>query len=283
MTIKRTAVVALLLLIITTYVFSNNANAIEIDFNLEEDELAAVFFSIPNNEIVLLQLDNGENILICSHLELGSSSLLDQWLKLFNVHEIQTLILTKMTNHSIYFLKDVSQKYNVKQLLTGKTMYHYLKNHLHLMDDLSLQSWSEEKSVSVHPSVNMKVIHENEDFSQGLDLSVRFQNHHMFLLNSNGKQSEQVLLKKHLNDVNILKISDFGSNNSISDQLLKHIDPQVSVIFESESKKLSNELIEKLYKIWVDTYLTRNHGTILVKFTKYNYEIKTIPKNVIQS
>jgi beta-lactamase superfamily II metal-dependent hydrolase len=83
-------------------------------------------------------------------------------------------------------------------------------------------------------------------------------------------------MKKKLSNVNIVKLPAFGGNGSISEEMIKHLDPQIAILFYRPSIKHDSDLFRLLNDAWVDVYYTRKHGTVTIKFTDVNYELFTI-------
>jgi competence protein ComEC len=75
--------------------------------------------------------------------------------------------------------------------------------------------------------------------------------------------------------VNVLKIANFAQHNHLSVSLLKRIDPQAAIIFHKNGVQPDQDLLEKLYHLWIDIYQVHQTGIIMMKCDLSHYEIIT--------
>jgi competence protein ComEC len=237
-----------------------------IDLNLKQDEMALTFFSLSDGEAALLQHPNGENILINTGGE-NTRKELDYFLRLFGVKNISAIIMTMDDQCCNQNLDWLVKQFGVRKIFTGTAYADHIKKHLR--NRIEIQTLSKGMKEQIVPDVLSEILHENE---QGMDFSIKFFEHRIFFMNSTGDHVEKSLLKQQLSDANIVKIPEFGRENSISKSLIQHMDPQMAVIFHSKTIKPSPDLFELLNDAWIDVYYTKNHGTITIKFTNLHYE-----------
>lgn len=271
---------ALLLMFTNWYYIPKDSPAVpveveSIDLKLKSDELAITFFSLSDGEASLIQRENGENILI----NLGGKETkaeLEKLLHLYGADKISTIIFTKKEFYNKENLDWLIKDYDVKQVITGASIAGELKNELGKIENTTLHIWSKNTKQQILPEVGTEVIFEGNEEGEGIDVTFTFSNHKIFFMSSVSKRATEIFMKKNLSDVNIVKLPEFGREDSITESLIKHLDPQISVIFHAKRVKQSSELFKILNDAWIDVYYTKKHGTATVKFTDNNYEIFTI-------
>ncbi|UII54608.1 ATP-dependent DNA helicase [Cytobacillus spongiae] len=246
-----------------------------IDLKLKNDEIAFTFLSISDGEAILIQHGNGENILINTGGE-GTEKEIKKLLQLYDVNKISTILLTEDDRCCNSNLEWMITFYDVKQLITGDSLLNKLKEQIDLYDDVSVHSWSKGTKQQILPGFHSEVLFEGSGVEEGMDLAIHFFRHKILLMSSTNKSVEQQFLKKDLADINIVKIPSFARENAVSESLIKHIDPQMAIIFQSKTTKPSSELLDMLHQAWIDVYYTKKHGTVTMKFTDINYEVITI-------
>ncbi|HYK72906.1 MAG TPA: ATP-dependent DNA helicase [Pseudoneobacillus sp.] len=271
-----------LILAIYTLLFSffnilghSNPTLDGIDLNLSENELAFTFFSLSDGEAILIQAENGENILINTGAT-GTKLELKKRLDLYHVDKISTIICTDNNSCTHDNLEWFMTKFDIQQVIIHSENEGFVKAQLQNQEDVSLHIWSKGTKQTILPGLVAEVVSVEDTDNKGMDISFSYFNHHVYLKNTFGKDSEEELLRKDLSHVNIVKLPYFGAEGSISRKLLKNMDPQVAVLFHSKEKIPSADLFEMLHEAWIDVYYTDSHGNISIKFTEDNYEIITI-------
>ncbi|MDZ5473228.1 ATP-dependent DNA helicase [Bacillus sp. 31A1R] len=262
------------------YIPSNSSVPVEvekIDLNLKTNELAVTFLSLSNGESILIQHSNGENILINTGGS-GTEEELRKLFELYNVNKISTVILTNVAANSEN-LSWVLQNYDVKQMIAGGSTIKHFETFLNKDEDVSYHIWSSGTKQQILPGLNTEVLFEGNGENEGMDLSIQFLRHRLLIMTSSSDRAMTKLLTQQLADVNIVKIADFARENVITDELIKHIDPQIAIVFHSKIVKPSSDLFKSLQAAWIDVYYTKKHGTVTMKFTDVNYEVITISNN----
>ncbi|TYS49278.1 ATP-dependent DNA helicase [Bacillus infantis] len=246
-----------------------------IDLKLKRNELAITFFSLQEGESALIQHPDGENILINTGGE-GSGEELSRLLGLYNVEQISTIIMTEEDANSMENAGSIIREFGVKQLVAGQGLARKRMEELEEFDEVNIHIWGAGTKQQLFHNLKAEVLFENENPKEGMDLELTLMKHKVLLLNSSSLDAEKALLKKNLSDVNIVKMPGFGQGNSVSGQLIKHLDPQIAVIFQSRKVKPDEDLFKMLHEAWIDVYYTGVHGTVTIKFTDLNYEVITI-------
>lgn len=246
-----------------------------IDLKLKSDELAMTFFSLSSGEASLIHHGNDQNILINTGGQ-GTEPELKKLLKLYGANEISTIILTDEELYNETSLVWLIEEYGVKQVIAGETLASQLKHGNTDLSDINIHIWSMDTKQQLLPGLQTEVLYNGKDSGDGMDVSFTFARHRIFFMNSTSEKAKEVFLKKDLSNVNILKLPAFGREKSISEDMIKHMDPQIAILFHKSSAKPDSDLFGLLNDAWVDVYYTRKHGTITIKFTDVNYELFTI-------
>ncbi|MBA4536110.1 ATP-dependent DNA helicase [Bacillus aquiflavi] len=243
-----------------------------IDLNLKENELGLTFFFLSDGEATLIQHGNGENILINTGGE-GTEKELERLLELYDVKNISAIVLTKISSYCNVNLKWLIEQYDVNELIASSYIVQGLKQQYAHLQMKELKTGTKQQ---ILPHLVLESLFDGNKKDEGTDISFRFFNHRIFYMSSTSKRAEQSLMDQQLSDVNVVKLPGFGEESGISEKLIKHMDPQVAILFYSNEVKPSSELFKKLSDTWIDVYFTKKHGTVSLKFTNSNYDIITI-------
>jgi competence protein ComEC len=198
-------------------------------------------------------------------------------LKTYGVKEISTLIITNTQNLFLDQLTQIISKYNVKQLIVTAEIAKELTNISPSLTDVKVIPWSEGITQVLFPDLSAEVLYAGIGENEGLDFTLQFFKHRLFLMTSSSQQVEENLLKKNLDDVTIFKVPNWAKEDSLSQKLIQHVNPQISILFESEQHQPDPDIIYDLQDTWSEVFFTKKHGTITIKFTENNYEVFTFP------
>jgi beta-lactamase superfamily II metal-dependent hydrolase len=251
-------------------------NVESIDLNLKDHEIAVTFLGLDDGEATLIQGSNGENILVNTGGE-ETNDELREVLKTYGVKEISTLIITNTQNLFLDQLTQIISKYNVKQLIVTAEIAKELTNISPSLTDVKVIPWSEGITQVLFPDLSAEVLYAGIGENEGLDFTLQFFKHRLFLMTSSSQEVEENLLKKNLDDVTIFKVPNWAKEDSLSQKLIQHVNPQISILFESEQHQPDPDIIYDLQDTWSEVFFTKKHGTITIKFTENNYEVFTFP------
>lgn len=242
-----------------------------IDLKLKSDEVAITFFSLSDGEASLIHHGNDENILINTG---GSEteSEIKKLLHLYRADQISTVILTDKGLYNQESLAWLIKEYDVKQVIVDPSIAAEIKALLPGLGDINLQVWGQDTKQQILPGLQTEVLFEGD----GMDVSFTFARHRIFFMSSISDRAKELLIQKDLSNVNIVKLPGFGSNGSVSEEMIKHMDPQIAVLFHKKTIKPDSDLFRLLNDAWIDVYYTKKHGTVTIKFTDINYEVITI-------
>ncbi|KON87263.1 ATP-dependent DNA helicase [Sporosarcina globispora] len=245
-----------------------------INLKLKSDELAFTFFSLSDGEASLIHHGNEEKVLINTGGP-GTEEELKKLLELYGVNQISAIILTDKELYNMSSLKWLIDDFGVKEVIAGDSAVSELKDE-NSISKLNLHAWNQDFKQDLFPGLQTEVLFAGNGPGEGTDISFTFARHRILFMNSTSPQAKASLMEKDLSNVNIVKLPAFGRNDSISEEMIKHLDPQIAILFYNPGIKPGSDLFGLLNDAWVDVYYTRKHGTVTIKFTDINYELFTI-------
>lgn len=242
----------------------------QVDLHVSHEEYAISFLPVLKGEVAVLHLGSGENYLINTG-PLEECKELYYYLNQIQIDNIKGLIITEKSEVHEKMIDELVRKFNVGEIVVGKSLAQFIPGKVsqitHIIDEDQTYTFSKE--------LTMNIVHEGSGKGEGLDFSITFFHHRFLWLSSQSSHSEGVLLAKPLKSVNIVKVPIHSKAESMSNHLLKHIDPQTAILYRSKERLLNGEMLEAMNEAWIDLYLTGQHGLITVKFNKRNYEVLT--------
>jgi beta-lactamase superfamily II metal-dependent hydrolase len=277
----RTLLLFLAIFIQTTFIVEASptiSNNIEnIDLNIKDHEIAVTFLGLSAGESTLIQGSNGENILVNAGGN-ETEAELDGWLDLYDVKEISKLILTNdkqvpSDNH----INRLITKYGIKEIITTPALKDQLTIKLDLTTKAAVIAWGEGTKEAILPELTAEVQFVGNKPNEGMDLTLQFFNHRIFLMTSFTPLAEKMLLKKDLENINVFKIPNCAKEDSLSEKLIQYLNPEISILFAAEEDEPDQDILVDLHETWSEVYFTKRHGTVTIKFTDSNYEVLTIP------
>lgn len=251
-------------------------NVESIDLNLKDHEIAVTFLGLSDGEATLIQGSNGENILVNAGVK-ETSKELEEMLQLYGVKEILALVITNSQNLDIDHLKTLFSKYKIKELISTPEISAQLSNRDDINKEIEVVAWEEGMTKNLLPDLVAEVLYAGKGENEGLDFTLQFFKHRIFLMTSFSHRVEGELLNKNLDDINVFKVPNWAREDSLSEKLIQYVNPQISILFESENHQPDPNIIHDLQDTWSEVFFTKRHGTVTIKFTETNYEVFTIP------
>jgi beta-lactamase superfamily II metal-dependent hydrolase len=246
-----------------------------IDVKLQDHEMAVSFFGLSDGEATLIQGSKGENILVNTGGEQTQAEL-EEMLSLFGVENISALIITSGQNLFANHINELITKYNIQEVISTPEISKTLTKLIAPSAQVEITSWKEGFSKDLFPELTADVIYAGVGEDEGLDFTLQFLEHRIFLMTSYSSFAEQVFLKSDIQDIHIFKVPNWAKVDSLSEKLVQYINPEISILFESENHQPDSEIINDLTDTWSEIYFTKKTGTVTIKFTEKNYEIFSI-------
>ncbi|MEH6953272.1 ATP-dependent DNA helicase [Neobacillus drentensis] len=253
------------------------SNIENIDLNIRDHELAVTFLGLTEGEATLIQGSSGENILVNTGGK-ETDAELEGWLNLYDVKEISKLILTSNEHElSDKLINRLITKFSIKEIITTREISAQLSKKLNVTNKPAVISWEQGTKEKILPEVTAVVQFVGNEPNEGMDFTLNFFNHRIFLMTSFTQRAEETLLKKNLENINVFKIPNYAAEDSLSEKLIQYLNPQISILFPPEAEQHDPDILIDLHETWSEIYSTKKHGTVTIKFTDSNYEVITIP------
>ncbi|MEH7129636.1 ATP-dependent DNA helicase [Neobacillus drentensis] len=253
------------------------SNIENIDLNIRDHELAVTFLGLTEGEATLIQGSSGENILVNTGGK-ETDAELEGWLNLYDVKEISKLILTSNEHElSDKLINRLITKFSIKEIITTREISAQLSKKLNVTNKPAVISWEQGTKEKILPEVTAVVQFVGNEPNEGMDFTLNFFNHRIFLMTSFTQRAEETLLRKNLENINVFKIPNYAAEDSLSEKLIQYLNPQISILFPPEAEQHDPDILIDLHETWSEIYSTKKHGTVTIKFTDSNYEVITIP------
>ncbi|MBM7584319.1 beta-lactamase superfamily II metal-dependent hydrolase [Bacillus pakistanensis] len=270
---KKLIVMILFFLLSISSVSAIGETEPQVDLKLHGNEYGLSFLPLAKGEIAILHLPNEMNYLINTGPGENKKNLYSV-LRQFGAKKIQGIIVTEQREYYPEFIEEIIKDFKVSKVYMGKTFLESQEQNR-----LKVIPLSENEKVKLSNHLQLEVVYEGAAAGEGLDFKISFNKHLFLWLSSYTKAVQSHLLSQKLSDVNIIKIPIYNKSNFISEELLKHIDPQTAILYRSKQRMLNSEFLELLHETWIDIYLTGQHGLITIKFNPLNYEVITFPND----
>lgn len=221
----------------------------KIDMMLEEEEMAIIFLPLSDGEATVFKHANGKTVLLNTggpHTEHE----LKRWFDQFHITTVNELILTSDDEQYIGNVAWIEKTYKPK----------------------IINQWNERKVYEPFPHFRMQPLY----IAHGdVTMSLQYGRLRLLYMAHIGNDIEQKLMTMSLGDVNILKIAHFGLTDYPRTSFLKHVDPQVAIIFKKRGSLPNERLLKRLYAAWIDCYETERFDVIVVKCNLEEYDVMT--------
>ncbi|KKB38384.1 ComEC/Rec2 family competence protein [Bacillus thermotolerans] len=243
-----------------------------IDLRLDKDEIAISFLPLSDGEAALLQTGNGGQFLINTG-EKNSRKEIFYYMAKLQIRQLDGLIVTEKKYWHEMFIEQLADNRGLKKVITAWPVDEEKRD-----SRLAYERWVPGEIYDLGSEASLQPLYYGEGDDEGLDFSIRHRQSRFLWMSSASSLSEQEMLAQSLKDSNILKLPQFGKKDSLSYNLLTHIDPQSAILFKSKVDYPDDELLEVLHQTWIDVYYTDQQGLIIIKFTRDGYSILTIPE-----
>ncbi|WP_096188664.1 ComEC/Rec2 family competence protein [Evansella halocellulosilytica] len=258
-------------------IFSTTTFADKIELNLSHGEIAYTFFDLEHGEATLIQDSTGKTILVNTGHKESEEELKDR-LKMYDVDEIDTIILTSKQQEYIGNLSSLVSSYPVNKIVIPESLKKQVHSVKYVNDD-TISYVNEGDSFELLPDLVFQVlfIEKKLGIDQGaLSFFLIHKDQKLLYLTEANQTVEQKLVEKYDLKTTVMKVPDFGSELGTTEKLLEEADPQVAVIFKNGDHPPSNYVLERLNETWIDIYQTSRSGTVTIKCLEDDYEIITV-------
>ncbi|WP_096153823.1 MULTISPECIES: ComEC/Rec2 family competence protein [Bacillus] len=244
-----------------------------IDLKLQQNEVAFTFLDLVDGESTLIQTYEGETILINTGSEAAKEEL-DYYLELYGVDNISTLILTSTEPEYVSNVSSLLDEVVVGKIVSPISMESAVKTL-----NTPIETWESGKTYEISKGLSVTVLHEKvePESDEGMDLLFSyFDTSILYMTSANKKVEDQIVADYHLEEVDILKVGDFGNKNGTTQPFLNESDPQIAILFKKESKESMIDVLERLHETWIEIIQTKLTGNISIKLKEHDYQVITL-------
>jgi competence protein ComEC len=237
------------------------------------------FIGLKAGEATLVRVQNGPTLLIDTGHPQSRESLIN-FLRNEGITEVDYLILTHFDDNFAGNADAVMESVSVQNVVVPALLKEYIIS----------KSWNyPSKILQVVPGQELKLNNQIELLFLGprklylapqnnsLVFQLRHKEIQFLFTGSINTEVEQDLMKQYNLKSEILKISDFGSNQASYAPFVEEVDAQVAVLFHpAEIVGTTDEVLERLHESWIDVYPIKKqdkYHTIKVISDGENYEI----------
>lgn len=269
---KFVVLLPFMVLFLVGFIRDTPVHVARVNLKLSDNEIAITFLALSNGEATLIQHAEAGNILLNTGGP-GTREELKELLRMYNITDLHSVIMTNDQKEYNHNLDWVVSNYSVDEVIVGSESPRLVAK----LNYPKVTYWGVGEHYELLPNLIVHVVHEHHNARQnGIDISLKYGNHHILYMSSADITIERALAKLDLKDVNILKVADFASNIGTSQTLLDSVDPQVAVIFKKKGSLPSQDVLERLHDTWIDIYQTSQYGNVSIKFGPNKYDIITI-------
>jgi competence protein ComEC len=232
---------------------------------LKQDEVQFTFLSLPDGESLLISTGTDKKILINTGAKSSEEELLSQ-LKKLEVKALDTLIITSNKIDTCGNTDTIITEFEVEQVISASPQLCDQS-----LDYLPIETWEQGKLYELSPGLLFRVVKVKD--SENMSLFILFGNNSLLFMDEASKEMEEMILN-FPSKVEIIKVPEYAVKNYPSATLLTELDPHLAIIYNSKNNKLHDGLVERLTESWIDVYQLKTVGTIHIKCTPSDYEIK---------
>lgn len=240
-------VCALLVFTVPTWHFSDNY-------------IDVVFLNIPNGEAsAIVDYEEEQAILINTGASSSREKLLEH-LERLSINKIDAIFITNNAEEYTGNLEYLMNHYPDVEV--------YGPSSLSSLDLPDFKQWDQQREIE-WGDLSFQIV--DVSVRGNISFIVQFGDENVFFLNDGQEDIDFDFI--HNEDIDIIKIAEFASGTTPSDELLAMMDPYVSIIFTSKNHQINDDLIKLLSSRWIDVYFVHKTGSIYIRFTKDDYEI----------
>jgi len=240
------------------------------------------FIDVGQGDSILIESPNGKTMLVDGGVK-GAGQQVVSYLKELGVSKLDMVVATHPDADHIGGLIPVLNSIPIEQFYDSGKVHtsQTFEEMLMLIDEKNIPYYVPKKGdlIEFDKDVTVKVLNANEHATDNNDASIVLKvvyGHVSFLLTGDAG----IALEKEMmqNDVTttVLKAGHHGSNTSSSEDFIRAVKPEVTILSYGEDNKYGHphtEVVDRLQAIGSKIYATADLGTITVSTDGVNYSV----------
>lgn len=245
-------------------------------------EMRVHFIDVGQGDSILIESPNGKTMLIDGGVK-GAGQQVVSYLKELGVNKLDQVVATHPDADHIGGLIPVLQTIPIEQFYDSGKVHtsQTFEEMLMAIDEKNIPYYVPKTGdlIEFDKDVTVKVLNANEHATDNNDasivLKVVYGNVSFLLTGDAGTTLEKEMMQ---NDVSatILKAGHHGSNTSSSEEFIRAVKPEVTILSYGKENKYGHphaEVVDRLQAIGSNIYATADLGTIMVATDGVNYTV----------
>lgn len=245
-------------------------------------EMRVHFIDVGQGDSILIESPNGKTMLIDGGVK-GAGQQVVSYLKELGVNKLDQVVATHPDADHIGGLIPVLQTIPIEQFYDSGKVHtsQTFEEMLMAVDQKNIPYYVPKTGdlIEFDKDVTVKVLNANEHATDNNDasivLKVAYGNVSYLLTGDAGIALEKEMMQ---NDVTatILKAGHHGSNTSSSEEFIRAVKPEVTILSYGEDNKYGHphaEVVDRLQAMGSNIYATAESGTIIVATDGVNYTV----------
>ncbi len=245
-------------------------------------EMRVHFIDVGQGDSILIESPNGKTMLIDGGVK-GAGQQVVSYLKELGVNKLDQVVATHPDADHIGGLIPVLQTIPIEQFYDSGKVHtsQTFEEMLMAIDEKNIPYYVPKTGdlIEFDKDVTVKVLNANEHATDNNDasivLKVVYGNVSFLLTGDAGTTLEKEMMQ---NDVSatILKAGHHGSNTSSSEEFIRAVKPEVTILSYGKDNKYGHphaEVVDRLQAIGSNIYATADLGTIMVATDGVNYTV----------
>ncbi|MEG1899950.1 MAG: DNA internalization-related competence protein ComEC/Rec2 [Bacilli bacterium] len=247
---------------------------IHYNFNYIISKDSLMMIDVGQGDSFLFSVDNKYILIDTGGKMFGQSKIAENillpYLKSKGIKKLEYLILTHGDYDHLGEANKLINSMDINKVLFNKNEYN--DNELKVIANLKKKKISYSSSFTniTYNNLRIKSLNTNliDENDSSIILLINYKGISMLLMGDSSIKSEKYILNEYkLKDVHILKVGHHGSKTSTSEEFLKKVNPDISLIsvgLNNKFKHPSEIVINRLKNINTKIYLTSTDGSVII-------------------
>ncbi|WP_342544290.1 MBL fold metallo-hydrolase [Lysinibacillus sp. FSL W7-1291] len=240
------------------------------------------FIDVGQGDSILIESPNGKTMLVDGGVK-GAGQQIVSYLKELGVSKLDVVVATHPDADHIGGLIPVLNSLTIEQFYDSGKVHtsQTFEEMLTLIDEKNIPYYVPKtgETIEFDKDVTVKVLNANEQASDNNDASIvlkmTYGNVSFLLTGDAGVALEKEMLQYDVT-ATVLKAGHHGSNTSSSQEFIRAVKPEVTILSYGEDNKYGHphaEVVDRLQAIGSKIYATADLGTITVSTDGVNYTV----------